>query len=450
MKRLFIIPLLVAALLLSGPVAYAQNNKGKKPTTSKNSKNNPPKKTIEYTQLPANSNDCLFAIDLQADVTYGPTTAPKGAGRIQEIMRDKNNPNLFEYEHNSTWYKFTVPYSGNLQIDITPNYEWDDYDFIVYKYTDQYFSNHLIQNKIKPVAACLSVRDTIGMASTMTKTSKGVVRPKNNHLPTRPLLGMRPEGQKTFVGPRDTNTYVKSIPVKKGDVYYIVLDNKTNNGDGHSIKASIQIDAYNVDLSFYDPKIKQVLEVDLLILEKNTGDRAIVKNPKFRNSVVKFVPKFTYTIYAKKEGYFPIYREISANALREYPELRLIMSSAKKGTIFSLSDIYFDDEANLLPESDTTLMNYIQKFSSYPELTFQVKGYVQSYGIDMEAEQKLSIARAQSVKDFFVKNGISEDRITVAGMTVNEIKRAATAALNKGQTFKDTKVEIIITGLNNH
>jgi len=74
---------------------------------------------------------------------------------------------------------------------------------------------------------------------------------------------------------------------------------------------------------------------------------------------------------------------------------------------------------------------------------------VQSYGIDMEAEQKLSIARAQSVKDFFVKNGISADRITVAGMTVNEIKRAATAALNKGQTFKDTKVEIIITGLNN-
>ena len=433
--------MLVAGLMMCAPAAYAQNKKPKP------KKPEPPKKTIEYTQLPSNSNDCLFAIDLEADVAYGPTTPPKGAGRIQEIMRDKNNPNVFEYEHNATWYKFTVPYSGNLQIDITPNYEWDDYDFIVYKYTDQYFSNHLIQNKIKPIAACLSTRDTTGMAATMTKTSKGVVKPKNNRLPAKPLLGMRPNAQKTFTSPKDTTEFIKSIPVKRGEVYYIVLDNKTNNGDGHSIKASIQIDSYEVELSFYDPKLKQILEVDLLILEKNTGDRPIVKNPKYRASKVKFVPGFTYSIYAKREGYFPIYREINANALREFNELHPLMSSAAKGTVFSVSDIYFDDEAKLLPESDTTLLNYIQKFSSYPELTFQVKGYVQSYGIDLEAEQKLSIARAQSVKDFFVKNGIAADRITVAGMTVNEIKRAATAALNKGQAFKDTKVELIITGL---
>ncbi len=437
--------MLVAALILGSP-AQAQSNKGKKPTTSKNKKNAPVKKTIEYTELPSNSNDCLFAIPLQADVAYGPTTPPKGAGRIQEIMRDKNTPNVFEYEHNSTWYKFTVPYSGNLQIDITPNYEWDDYEFLVYKYTDQYFSNHLIQNKIKPVATCLSSRDTTGMAATMTKTAKGVVKPKNNRPPTKPLLGMNPGAQKTFVGPKETDQFTKSIPVKKGEVYYIVLDNKTNNGDGHSIKASIQVDAYEVEILFQDEK-KQVLEVDLLILEKNTGNRAIVKNSNYRVDKIKFVPGFSYSIYAKKEGHFPIYREINANAMRDYSQMRLIMSSAKKGTVFSLSDIYFDDEAHLLPESDTTLINYIQRFSSYPELTFQVKGYVQSYGIDMEAEQKLSIARAQSVKDFFVEHGIPADRITVAGMTVNEIKRAATAALNKGQAFKDTKVEIIITGI---
>ncbi|MDY5968800.1 MAG: hypothetical protein SPJ13_02115, partial [Bacteroidales bacterium] len=70
-------------------------------------------------KLPEQSNDCLFAIQLEPDVPYGPTTAPQGGGRLQEIQRDKNNRNLFEYEHNTVWYKFEAPYNGELNIAIT-------------------------------------------------------------------------------------------------------------------------------------------------------------------------------------------------------------------------------------------------------------------------------------------------------------------------------------------
>ena len=86
-------------------------------------------------------------------------------------------------------------------------------------------------------------------------------------------------------------------------------------------------------------------------------------------------------------------------------------------------------------------------FKGHPDLTFQIKGYVQSYAVDIEAEQQLSIARAQSVKEFFVRHGLNADQITIAGMTQNEIKRSAAAALNKHQAFKDTKIELIITGV---
>lgn len=449
MKSKIFIPFVALALILSAANVQAQNkNKtGNKGKTAKPTK--PVKQEPENIELPANSNDCLFAIQLQPDVPYGPTTAPQGAGRIQEIMRDKNNPNVFEYEHNSTWYKFTAPYSGNLEINITPNNEWDDYDFLVYRYTDVYFSNRLIENKIKPIAASLSSKDTTGMAAATPKNSKGqaTAKPRSKRMTTA-TMGMKADGKRFFIGPNDEEDFLKSIPVRKGEVYYIVLDNKSSKGDGHSIKVSIQVESFEPLVLFYDPVLKKNIDVDLLILEKNTDNRPIAKNPAFKGGKIKFVPGFNYALYAKKNGYFSIFKEFNSNIFKDDTLLRFNVNRTEKGTKFPIADIYFDDDANLLPESDTSLLNYMQMFKGHPEVTFQIKGYVQSYAVDIEADQKLSIARAQSVKEFFVKHGMNPDQITIAGMTQNEIKRAAAAALNKHQAFKDTKIELIITGIN--
>ena len=186
----------------------------------------------------------------------------------------------------------------------------------------------------------------------------------------------------------------------------------------------------------------------MVIQEKNTNNRPIVKNPSFRGGKVKFVPGFRYSLYAKKPGYFTVFKEFNSNIFKEDTLLRFIMNKTEKGTVFPITDIYFDDDANLLPESDTSLLNYIQMFLENPEVSFRIKGYIQSYAVDIESDQKLSIARAQSVKEFFVAHGISPDKIEIAGMTQNEIKRSAAAVLNKRQAFKDTKVELIITGIN--
>ncbi len=432
------------ALVFSAGNIQGQN-KGK---TTKGKTVKPVKQEPVNVELPANSNDCLFAIELMPDVPFGPTQAPQGAGRIQEIMRDRNNPNVFEYEHNSTWYKFTVPYSGNLEISITPNNEWDDYDFLVYRYTDVYFSNRLIENKLKPLAADLSSKDTAGLYAATPKNSKGQVtaKPRSKRM-TSATMGMRADGKRFFIAPNEDEDFLKSIPVRKGEVYYIVLDNKSSKGDGHTIKVSIQVESFEPLVVFYDPVLKKNIDVDLLILEKNTDNRPIAKNPAFRGGKIKFVPGFNYALYAKKNGYFSVFKEFNSNIFKDDTLLRFNMNRTEKGTKFPIADIYFDDDANLLPESDTSLLNYMQMFKGHPDVTFQIKGYVQSYAVDIEADQKLSIARAQSVKEFFVAHGMNPDQITIAGMTQNEIKRAAAAALNKHQAFKDTKIELIITGI---
>ena len=446
MNRKIFVTLVV--LLVAGSLQQVQAQKTK---SNKGNKNAPTKTAPEVVQLPSNSNDCLFAIELMPDVPFGPTSAPQGAGRIQEIMRDKNNPHAFEFEHNSTWYKFTAPYSGNLEISITPTNEWDDYDFCVYRYTDIYFSNHLIQNKIKPIASDLSRKDTTGIAAATPKGGKNKnqqdLRPRSRRMVT-PTMGMKADGKKYFIAANEDSEFLRSIAVRKGEVYYIVLDNKSAKGDGHTIKVSIQVESFEPLVVFYDPVAKKNIDVDLLILEKNTDNRPIAKNPAFRGGKLKFVPGFNYALYAKKDGYFSVFKEFNSNIFKDDTLMRFIMNKTEKGTVFPIADIYFDDDANLLPESDTSLLNYMQMFKGHPEVTFQIKGYVQSYAVDIEADQKLSIARAQSVKEFFVAHGLNPDQITIAGMTQNEIKRSAAAALNKRQAFKDTKVELIITGIN--
>jgi outer membrane protein OmpA-like peptidoglycan-associated protein len=124
------------------------------------------------------------------------------------------------------------------------------------------------------------------------------------------------------------------------------------------------------------------------------------------------------------------------------------MERTERGSSFQIKELYFEsDQPTLIGNYDSILTDYLLMFRNHPEVNFLVKGYVESYGVNAEADMLLSLDRAKAVKQWFVSNGIDSRRITTAGMTKNEIKRAAAAALNeKGGGYNGVKVELIITG----
>lgn len=476
-----ILTILLGAVLLFGVGYDAQaqakkkSSKAKTTTTTKKKAAKkpaaPPEPVVKEVELPYNSNDCLFAIPLQADVPFGPTSAPDGGGRMQEVVADKAHPNLFEREHNSVWYKFTVPYNGDLEISIVQQSQWDDYDFLVYKNTGVYFSNQVIQNKVLPVAVNMGGVDSNALgaaalealnkkpAKDHAKTAAAAAAKKKTEddvpsfdvpAETKPHIGMAYDATDRMLTKKQMGGFIKSIPVRMGEEYYIVLDNRSVNGHGHTITVSVHVNAYEPLVLFYDKKSKRYVDVDLMILERGGqgGERPIVRQEHYRGGRVKFVPGFNYTLYAKRDGYFSVYREFNATDLMMVDTIMLYnMERTERGSTFTIKDIYFEDgEATLIGGSDTVLMNYVAMFRNHPEITFLVKGYVQSYGVNAEADMLLSLDRAKSIKEFFVSNGIDADRITTAGMTKNEIKRAAAAALEKGGGFSSVKAELIITG----
>lgn len=443
----------------------AKDKKSKKDKKGKKGKNTVPE-TV-HVQLPYNSNDCLFAIPLSVDQTFGPTSAPQGAGRIMEVMADKRHPNLPEFEHNSVWYKFTVPYNGKLDIAVTQENLADDYDMVVYKYTDAYFSNHIQCNKVLPVAVNLSSVDSSLLAKPKRPakaTTEGdakvdvkaraeaakLARQEQEKAAAMGTIGMYHEAEDILLTKASTKRHIRSIDVRKGEVYYIMLDNATPKGSGHSIKVTIFVEAFEVPVSFYDPKIRKNVDVNLTILEKNTNNRVIVHNEKFRGGRVKFVPGFNYTLYAKRDGYFSIFYDFNADRFKEDTLLRMKLYRAERGTVYPISDIYFGNEYELLPASDSNLMNYVQMFKNHPDVAFTIKGWVQTYGVDPEHDQLVSLERAKAVKEFFVKNGVPEANIKTSGMTPTDIKRAATAAFDnkKKNDSEFVKVQLIITGIN--
>lgn len=475
-RRLFAVAMIGVLLFGVATESAAQANRRparKKPAAAAPAKKAKPKKEAPVEQksneieLPYNSNDCMFAIQLQNDKPYGPTTMPMGAGRVQEIVADKQHPNIFEREHNTVWYKFKAPYNGMLEISIVQRSEWDDYDFLVYKNTGAYFSNQVMQNKVVPLAVNMGSVDSVALGVSALQSSNaknkpkpaGTAKPKQQsetpvfemEAAAKPHIGMTVDAKDKMLTKKQFGGFIKSIPVKMGEEYYIVLDNVSGNGMGHTITVSVHADAYEPLVVFYDRKARRYVDVDLMIIERGTGgvERPIVKDQHYRGGKIKFVPGFNYTLYAKRDGYFSVFKEFNARELMHRGDTMMMfrLERTERGSTFPIKDIYFEDgEATLIANYDSVLINYVAMFRNHPDITFLVKGYVQSYGVNTEADMLLSLERAKSVKQYFVEKGIKADRITVSGMTKNEIKRAASAALEKGSGFSGVKVELIITG----
>lgn len=486
MKRI-LVALMAALLLLGGFDAQAQSKKKKSKkkaqTTAVEKKGkNKKSKAAEpeapaFIALPSGSNDCLFPVELKLDEPFGPTVAPDGAGRIQEIVADKTHPNIFEREHNTVWYKVSIPYNGELEISIVQQSPWDDYDFLVYKNTGIYFSNQVMLNKVSPVAVNMSGVDSAALIESVMQSDKQKAKaladankPKAEKvkgddgadLPsfemdpvasTRPTIGMFCDAKDKMLLKKQTGKFIKSIPVRAGEEYYIVLDNLTNNGQGHTITASVHVNAYEPLVLFYDRKSRKYVDVNLMILERDGihGERPTVQDEHFRGGRVKFIPGYNYLLYAKRDGYFSVYKEFNSRDLMERGDTVMLsyLERTERGATFPLKDLYFESgEANLIGSYDSVLTEYFMLLKNHPEVNFLVKAYVQSYGVNVENDMLLSLDRAKSVKDWFVSKGIDAARITTAGMTKNEVKRAAAAALGEKGAIKDVSAEIIITGKN--
>ena len=101
--------------------------------------------------------------------------------------------------------------------------------------------------------------------------------------------------------------------------------------------------------------------------------------------------------------------------------------------------ILFDTgRATLKTETVSVFVDIIKILNEYPTAKFTVEGHTDSVGSE-KLNQSLSEKRANSVRDFLIKEGIGSDRLTAIGY--GEAKPIATNNTRTGRT-QNRRVEI--------
>lgn len=359
------------------------------------------------------------------DSVYGPVYA---TGAPDETLAMKNTDGRrFEKPHNVVWFTFQIPYDTILTFDLIPQHATDDIDFLLFKddnsgktykncnmcrQQDRSFCDKIAYG-LKPVRSNLAHTDTAlngwtGLSATAANTTE--------------LPGKHP-------------VYSKALPVKKGERYYLAVDNYTHS-DG----------AFTLRLHFHYPAIKAVRvsdrsqliddtlpkEITIQIVDsltlKPVKGRIVISSSKpneipatdtsgMSEEKIKFVNEARIKVKVIAKGYllqqnsFVLDKKTGGNIL-----IHLVRIRSHQNLVFR--DIEFvGEKAEFLQVAYKSLEALLEFMQANPEVKILIKGFVNDPGgyWGYKKDMKLSDARAQAVYDYLVKNGIGSDRMTYKG-----------------------------------
>ncbi len=124
---------------------------------------------------------------------------------------------------------------------------------------------------------------------------------------------------------------------------------------------------------------------------------------------------------------------------KKIPEIKL--EDLEVGEKIVVQNIYFEfNQANLRRESLATLNKIVEQLKKNPKIKLEIHGHTDNVGTK-EYNQKLSEKRANVVMEYFIKNGISPERLKAKGF--GESKPIASNETEEGRS-KNRRTEFLI------
>lgn len=152
-----------------------------------------------------------------------------------------------------------------------------------------------------------------------------------------------------------------------------------------------------------------------------------------------------YGITAKAKGLIPTSTNLDLTTARgrylELDDRDLSMVPLVKGNTATINNLFFDlGKATLKPESEPELKRILQVMKENMALVIEISGHTDNTGSD-EINNKLSLERANAVKENLLKGGIDQARIKTKGY--GKSKPKADNATEEGRQI-NRRVEIEI------
>lgn len=375
--------------------------------------------------------DCATRLTIETRKTVGPTTSPKGHGDVLEFNgNSRGDLHFMERENNTVWYEFTTKTKGKLVFEIEPLDSLNDYDFVLYKYTDENFCADVANKKILPIRTNLS-------------RNKPEIDSKT---------GLKNDSKEALIPAGVNAAYSQSVEVNSKEKYVLLVNNVYDNGEGHLLHFDYGV---NVSLTGEVVNVKGEgnLEANITLTNTKTGDVVAETTSDSITGAYQLVfdlPKTQLNdplhLEVLKEDYFFYDTVITAfkivTKMRDI-KLKTPIRKLKKGARFIVSNIlFYGDSPKPMPASLLSLKSLYKTMKRNKKLKISIEGHTNGCSKGDKFSQNLSDGRAKTVYDFLVENGIDPNRLSSKGYACSNMLHP----MNSRFAHLNRRVEIEIVG----
>ena len=359
--------------------------------------------TLAQSKTAELNGDCFNAAEIIPEGNFTFKKSPKGYG---EKLEFKNNPSNSHYyflkENNTAWFTFIAKESGILVFKIQPEKIAADFDFLLFEYTDEQFCDKI--RNIKPIRSNIS----------------------RNNLDSNSITGLSNNATQNFVKSGIGNPWSKKVSLKKGQRYYLVINNANDIETPFSIlfkKKYESNDSTTISGVFKDNETGEIIKNVQVTIENKSGYIISESTSDSITGKYKLTVPFSkdgnfknYILSGTKDTYFFTEKPIIISPKETYVNINLAIIKLKKGKNLTLHNINFvGNEAATLPSSEKSLNRLLNLMNKNKSLIIKIEGHTNGCSKGQVHAQKLSENRAETVRTFLISKGINKDRITTIG-----------------------------------
>lgn len=385
--------------------------------------------------LYAQHGDCVNALPLTD--TVHTEEKVNGSGKVIEIAGNElGNKYYFTEEHNTMWYKLTAPAGGEFTFELIPLNKNDDWDFLLFKIDgdNNSFCNKIKSKMVKPVRTNIS----------------------RNNIAIGGETGLSGSAVKKYVAAGPGDDFSKSLRVKEGEQYLLVADNVDNSGSGHKLMLHWPVLTLEKEAGA-DEMDTIVTKVMLKVREKEAKEPVKAKIhiegvEKGKTISVKDKSEFEFNVGKHKKidvnvvarGYMFETWTHRCGGKPDSVEKIFQLEKIKSGSRLKLEKLYFEgNAATLLPGSKGTLEALLSFMEENPGLEIEIEGHVNGPNSrNTKGYKRLSLDRAEAVKEYLVDHGVETDQISTKGYGNKHM--IYPSPKTEGQSAANRRVEILV------
>jgi len=196
--------------------------------------------------------------------------------------------------------------------------------------------------------------------------------------------------------------------IGKSDIFSIAMPK------GAKPEALLGVRGRVIDASTQQPIEAEIIYEDL---EQGTVAGTAQSSPSDGSYRVTLKGGVRYGVRAQTAGYYPLSNDLDARDLEDYKEVEqdLQLSPIVMNVAIRLNNVFFDSgKWDLRPESFPELDRLTQFMQTNASMEIHIAGHTDDIGKDADNLQ-LSRKRAESVREYVVRNGVDGARLTFEG-----------------------------------